>query len=319
MNRRSFLETSWKSGAGLLAAGLLVPNRGLAAAKRLPFMISLSEGSLHRALSGRKMDHLDFARVAKQDYGIDAIELMNRFFADKARDRNYLVEFKRRADDLGVRLLLIMVDGEGALGDPDEVKRRQVVDNHLKWIEAAKLFRCHSIRVNAETGGTGTPDEQMERVADGLHRLSDLGAKHGLNVIVENHGGLSSNGSWLAAVMHRVDLPNCGTLPDFGDFIVKGGESYDRYRGVAEMMPFAKAVSAKSFDFDTEGNEVHTDYRRMVRVVLDAGYRGYLGIDYEGERLSEPEGIRATKRLLEKVRAECEVAAGPQPSITHAG
>jgi sugar phosphate isomerase/epimerase len=209
-----------------------------------------------------------------------------------------------------VRSLLIMCDGEGALGDPDDAARTKAVENHHKWVEAAAYLGCHSIRVNAQS--EGTYDEQLARAADGLARLTEFGASHGLNVIVENHGGLSSNGGWLAAVMKRVDNPRCGTLPDFGNFRIRGepgqaweeGEWYDRYKGVEEMMPYAKAVSAKSRDFDENGEETTTDYHRMLRIVLDAGYHEYLGIEYEGSRLSEHEGVAATKALLEKVRAE---------------
>jgi sugar phosphate isomerase/epimerase len=154
--------------------------------------------------------------------------------------------------------------------------------------------------VNAQSAGT--PEEQRDRAADGLRRLTEFAAPRGINVIVENHGGLSSNGAWLASVIRRVNHPRCGTLPDFGNFRVADDEWYDRYVGVAELMPFAKAVSAKSHEFDAQGNEVRTDYERMMRIVLDAGYRGYVGIEYEGDGLSEPDGIRATKRLLERVR-----------------
>jgi sugar phosphate isomerase/epimerase len=302
-NRRTFLSDTLKTASLALAASAALP-RLRAAERKLPFMISLAEWSLHRTLFANKLDHLDFPRVARQDYGIEAIELVNQFFKDKARDQAYLGEFKKRADGLGVKILLIMVDGEGALGQPDAAKRQQAVENHYKWVEAARYLNCHSIRVNAETGGVGTPEEQAERAADGLRQLALFAAKHGLNVLVENHGGLSSNGAWLAGVMKKVNLPNCGTLPDFGNFRIREGEEYDRYKGVAELMPFAKAVSAKSHDFDAEGNEIHTDYRRMMKIVLDAGYRGYVGIEYEGNRLSEPEGIRATKALLERIQKE---------------
>lgn len=302
--RRLFLrQSAWLAG-GLGLTGCASLN---SAARKPLFEISLAEWSLHRALFGRqgaRLDHLDFPRVARQDYGIHAVELVNQFFMDKANDRAYLADFKRRADDLGVRVLLIMCDGEGALGDPDAALRARAVENHFKWAEAAKLLGCHSIRVNAETQGVGSLEEQQARAADGLRRLAEFGATLGLNVLVENHGHLSSNGQWLAGVMRRVNLPNCGTLPDFGNFDLGGGRQYDRYQGVAELMPFAKAVSAKSHDFDAAGNCVETDYRRMVKIVLDAGYRGFVGIEYEGNRLSEPEGILATKRLLERVREE---------------
>ncbi|MDY7108144.1 MAG: sugar phosphate isomerase/epimerase family protein [Planctomycetota bacterium] len=277
-------------------------------AKEPLFRISLAQWSLHRTLRKGELDALDFAKTAKADYGIEAIEYVNGFFKDKARDEAYLKQLKQRAADHGVKSLLIMIDGEGAVGDPDDKKRAQAIENHKPWIEAAKFLGCHSIRVNAQSGGTY--EEQQKLAADGLRRLAEFGAQHGLNVIVENHGGLSSNGKWLAGVMKLVDHPRCGTLPDFGNFCMDWSRRddpdawYDRYRGVTEMMPFAKAVSAKSHDFDEQGDEKHTDYRKMLAIVLDAGYRGYVGIEYEGGRLGEDEGIRATKALLEKVREE---------------
>ncbi len=272
------------------------------------FNISLAQWSLHRTIFAGKLDNLDFAATAKNNYGIDAVEYVNQFFKDKAKDAAYLKDMKKRAADAGVRSLLIMIDGEGAIGDPDEAKRKQAVENHYKWVEAAKALGCHSIRVNAAS--SGSYDEQIKLAADGLRRLTEFGAKHDLNVIVENHGGLSSNGAWLAAVMKKVNHPRCGTLPDFGNFCLDWSRRdqpdawYNRYQGVKEMMPFARAVSAKSHAFDADGNETKTDYRRVIKIVLDAGYRGYIGIEYEGGTLSEPEGIRATKRLLERVRSE---------------
>jgi len=303
LNRRNFLKHS-VALTSVFALGATAGSNLVAAEKKPLFKISLAEWSLHNALFGKKLDHLDFPKTAKQDYGIDAIELVNQFFKDKAKDQKYLAEFKKRASDLGVRIMLIMIDDEGDLGDPDPAKRTQAVENHYQWVEAGKFFGCHSIRVNAETGGVGSYEEQQARAADGLRRLSAFGGQHGLNVIVENHGHLSSNGAWLAGVMKLVNRPNCGTLPDFGNFELGDGKEYDRYKGVAEMMPFAKAVSAKTHDFDDKGNCIETDYRRMLKIVLDAGYHGHLGIEYEGEKLSEPDGIRATKRLLEKVRDE---------------
>jgi len=295
-SRRSFLAAS---AAALAAAQASVTFAAAAAAK---FEISLAEWSLHRTIFGGKLDNRDFAATAKKEFGIEAIEYVNQFFKDKAKDAAYLAELKKRAGDIGVRTLLIMIDGEGNLGDPDENRRRQAVENHYKWVEAAKALDCHSIRVNA--GSAGTYEEQQQRAADGLRRLSEFAATHKLNVIVENHGGLSSNGAWLAGVMKAVNLPNCGTLPDFGNFRIGGDEWYDRYKGVEELMPFAKAVSAKSHDFDAEGNETKTDYLRMMKLVLATGYSGFVGIEYEGGKLDEFAGIRATKALLEKVRTQ---------------
>jgi len=198
---------------------------------------------------------------------------------------------------VGVRNLLIMCDGLGNLGDPDAKARTKAVENHYPWAEAAKRLGCHSIRVNAASKGSF--EEQQKLAADGLARLAESAAQMELGVIVENHGGLSSNGKWLAGVIEMVGLPNCGTLPDFGNFT-----DYDRYQGVAELMPFAKGVSAKSHEFDAAGNEVRTDYPRMLKIVVDAGYRGWIGVEYEGNKLPEDEGIKATQRLLERARAE---------------
>jgi sugar phosphate isomerase/epimerase len=300
VDRRMFLRHS-ATFAGVAAAGL----SGLSLAadvKSPPFQISLAEWSLHRALKGGQLDNLDFPKTAKQDYGIEAIEFVNQFFKDKARDTSYLSELKKRADDLGVKMLLIMIDGEGNLGDSSLSKRMKAVENHFPWVEAARYLGCHSIRVNAAS--SGSYEDQMFRAADGLRALTEFGDAHDINVIVENHGGLSSNGEWLTAVIRKVDHQRCGTLPDFGNFRLEEGKEYDRYKGVAELMPFAKAVSAKSHEFNDKGEETHTDYHRMIRIVVRAGYHGYLGIEYEGDKHSEPDGIKLTKKLIEKVRQE---------------
>lgn len=286
------------AGAGLSALGGVAAT---AASKPL-FTISLAQWSLHRALFAKQLDNLDFARTAKREYGIEAVEYVNQFFKDKAKDKSYLAEMKKRASDYGVRSVLIMCDGEGALGDPDLTKRKQAIENHYKWVEAAKYLGCHSIRVNAQSDGSY--EEQIERAADGLRRLTEFGASHRINIIVENHGKLSSNGDWLSTVIKKVGHPRCGTLPDFGNFNLGNGMEYDRYRGVEQMMPFAKGVSAKTHDFTANGGEAHTDYWKMLKIVLAAGYHGHVGIEYEGNSASEPEGIRKSKALLEKVHAE---------------
>jgi len=195
---------------------------------------------------------------------------------------------------------LIMIDGEGQLGDPSETERRKAAENHFRWVDAAKLLGCHSIRVNA--GSSGSYDEQAKLAADGLRQVCQYAAPHAINVIVENHGGWSSNGQWLARVIRLVGMDNCGTLPDFGNFQISQDKNYDRYLGVAALMPFAKGVSAKSHDFDEHGNEKHTDYMKMLQIVIDAGYDSYIGIEFEGGG-DEFAGIRATKALLERCRS----------------
>jgi sugar phosphate isomerase/epimerase len=293
------LRTTAAAGA---AIGLfpLPGSAALAAEDAEPlFKISLAEWSFHRALKAGKMDNLDFPVVAERDLGIDCVEYVNQFFMDKAKDTAYLKELKQRCDDNGVTSGLIMCDNEGDLGDPDDARRTNAVENHYKWVEAAKFLGCHSIRVNARS--TGRPEVQHQRAVDGLRRLSEFGAKHDMNVIVENHGGLSSDGKWLAGVIKEVNdagLKNCGTLPDFGNF----PKGYDKYEGVRAMMPYAKGVSAKSHAFNPEGNETEIDYFKMMKIVLDAGYRGYVGIEWEGETPSEIEGVKLTRDLLIRIR-----------------
>lgn len=269
------------------------PLRGLAA--NPPFRISLAEWSLHRTLGAGKLTNLEFPAYARKEFDIEAVEYVNSFFRDKAQDQAYLRELKQRSEDAGVKNLLIMVDNEGALGDPDEAARRQAAENHFKWVEAAKFLGCHSIRVNAHSRGNW--DEQVERTADGLRWVCEFAQGQGINVLVENHGGQSANYAWLIAVIQAVGLPNCGALPDFGNF-----EGYNPYKGVEALMPYAKGVSAKSIRFDEAGLEANLDFHRLLQIVMASGYQGYVGIEYAGSDLEEPDGIRATKKLLELVR-----------------
>ena len=295
LNRREFLRV-----AGVATGALAAPDLSFAlqAPQKGRFAISLAEWSLHRALFKKTITNLDFARLAKEDFGVTGLEYVNQFFKDKAKDQTYLKDLKSRADGYGLKNVLIMIDGEGMLGAPDEAERTKAVESHKPWIDAAKFLGCHAIRVNAASRGEYA--EQQRLAADGLRRVGEYGAAQGISVIVENHGGLSSNGEWLVGVMKLVGLPGVGTLPDFGNFRVSREQEYDRYKGVAELMPYAKGVSAKSHDFDPQGNETHTDYEKMLDIVIASAYRGFIGIEYEGETLGEPEGIKATKALIER-------------------
>ncbi|MEJ2502050.1 MAG: sugar phosphate isomerase/epimerase [Gemmatimonadota bacterium] len=309
MRRRDFLIRSAALAAG---AGTFVTLPGCAAEAgtpgaagdeaQEPYGISLAQWSLHRTLRAGDLEPLDFPTVSRERYGIEAVEYVNQFFMDKARDQAWLARLRRNAESAGVRSLLIMVDDEGNLGDPDPSARDQAVENHRKWLDAASSLGCHSIRVNARSAGSR--EEQARLAADGLRRVCEFAEPHDLHVVVENHGGFSSDGSWLVDVIERADHPLAGTLPDFGNFRIDEDEEYDRYQGVRELMPYATAVSAKSHAFDDQGGETATDYRRMMRIVLDAGYRGFVGIEYEGDGLSEHEGILATRDLLRGVRTE---------------
>ncbi len=300
MKRRDFIKDS-----SILIGGLVLPLTSASifpsCSKQKSLSISLAEWSLHRALYSKEINHLDFISLARTKFEIDAVEYVNTFFFDKAKDKKYLNEMNIIAKDNGVKSLLIMCDNEGNLGDPNNEKRNKAVENHFKWADAAKFLGCHSIRVNARSDNNLSSSEQLNLAADGLNKLVDYCSGIEINTIVENHGGLSSNGKWLSELMKKVAHPNLGTLPDFGNFLIENDNWYDRYLGVEELMPYAKAVSAKSHEFNSNGDEVRTDYKRMMQIVLKSGYSGYVGIEYEGDKHSEYEGIQLTKDLLNKI------------------
>lgn len=292
------------------------------------FKISLAQWSLHNTYFGEPItDWGEFARMVKESpdsilkgdidpinfpevaagYGIYSIELVNTFYFSKVDDMDYWTEFKKKCDDSGVSVGLIMCDLVGNLGDADPDERMKAVEGHYKWVDIASFLGARSIRVNA--GGQGTAEELAQNAVDGLSKLGAYGASKGVNIIVENHGGYSSDGAWLSGIMKKIDMKNVGTLPDFGNFCIKYGadgceEEYDKYKGIAELMPYAKGVSAKSHEFDENGNETSSDYLKIMKIVKDSGFKGYVGIEYEGKELSEDEGIKATKALLERVFSE---------------
>jgi len=294
MKRRHFIHSS----VAALTANALADHHGEELKKTEDlFDISLAQWSNHRALKGGQMTNMDWPEYTKNTYGILGLEYVNQFFKDKAEDMKYLGELKKRTSDLGMTNILIMVDGEGHLGAGSDEGRQKTIDKHKKWVTAAKFLGCHSIRVNAF--GAGNREEAAKLVVDGLTKLSTFAKDHNINVIVENHGGLSSDGQWLQGVLKKVNMPNCGSLPDFGNF-----HKYDRYKGITELMPFAKGVSAKTSNFEKNGEASDTNYTKAMKIVLDAGYRGYVGVEYQGKKISEDEGIIKTRDLLIKVRKQ---------------
>ncbi len=310
LTRRSFVRRSLLTATAVACARRLQAEE--TAAPRIE--ISLAQWSLHRTIYSGRLDHLDFPAKSRNDFGISVVEYVNGFFGGRSMDfheagRNaaYLKELLKRSRDAGVVNHLIMVDDEGPLADVDDNARRRAVEDHKKWIDAAKVLGCRTVRVNLH--GNGSAEEKRSASVDSLGRLGDFAQTMGINVVVENHGHESSNGAWLASVIKQVARPNVGTLPDFGNFCLthpwgnplEGCEElYDRYQGMAELLPFAKGVSAKSYDFDASGEQPLMDYKRLVNLVKVSGFRGCIGIEFEGPTQSEDEGIRNTKHLLEK-------------------
>ncbi len=305
LTRRAFVKLAGASAVTSLAS------RAVNATAEPLYKISLAEWSINRPLFGGQMQHHDIAKIAKS-VGQHANELVKHLFKDKAKDKAYLREMNTRAQSEGVTQVLIMCDGEGNLGDPDPAKRQASVEAHYKWVEAAKVLGCHTIRVNGYS--SGTPEEQMKLVADGMRKLVEFADTHAINVVIENHGGLSSNAKWLVQTIQMVNHPRAGTLPDFGNFRVAGPgrnnpdvkiESYDSYVGVAELMPLAKGVSVKPRVWDFHGNSSEIDLLKMMKIVVDAGYRGHCGIEH-GPEGKELDGVRKLRQQLEEVREQLQ-------------
>ena len=290
MDRRQFMKQCGVLGAASMLMPSALAVEKIPAESPLFFDISLAQWSLHRQLRSSALSVLDFPVKTGEVFGIRAVEYVNQFFPDKAEDAAFLSQLKGRCDDHGVVSLLIMIDGEGHLGAPLESERLQAVENHYKWIDAAKYLGCHSIRVNIT--GVGSSADVQSAAIDGLSRLCEFAAARDMSIIVENNVGYASSGSWLAQVLSDVGLDNCGALPDFGNF-----SDYDRYQGVADLMPYAMGVSAKSFEFDAAGNELQTDFLRMLKIIKHYGYTGYIGVEFEGAG-DEDSGVMATKELL---------------------
>ena len=284
------------------------------------FKLSLAQWSMHRMIRNNGMDPYSFAEKAKA-WGFSGLEYVSQLYNPELEEAGYSEEAMNafvekcnaEAEKHGMVNLLIMIDGQGDLATTDADERQKAVENHYKWVDAASAMGCHSIRVNLS--GSDDPEEWVPNSVAGLSALATYAADKNVNVLVENHGGLSSNAALLAKVMEEVNMDNCGTLPDFGNFCIRRNvpgdwssgcaDQYDFYQGVTELMPFAKAVSAKSHDFDAEGNETEIDYYRMLDIVEKAGYKGFIGVEYEGSELSEEDGILATRDLL--------IAASNQP------
>lgn len=298
MNRRNFLASGAQAAFGaMLLPEMLKPSPPF-------FKLSLAEWSLRELIWNGHMTNLDFPKIAKEVYGINGVEYVNQFFIDKAKDQEYLKELKQRSDDLGVQNVMIMVDlWDYPTASPDESTRLQSAEKHYEWIDAAHTLGCHGIRVNANGYEGKSPEEAADLFVETLIRLSDYAQAAEMNIMVENHDGLSSNGEWLAMVMEKANRDNVGTLPDFGNINLSKTEEYDRYQLVKELMPYAKGVSAKSLEFNQKGEEANMDYQKLISIVKEAGYTGYVGIEFGGklEKMGKKDGVMMTKKLLERV------------------
>lgn len=318
MNRKTFLSQLSFAGVGVAALGFAScknnPADKAASATAPFFKLSLAQWSIHRAIREQGVSPYDFAKLAK-GWGFEGLEYVNQLYTDVTKSeqpeeamQNFIARSNEEAAKYGLQNLLIMIDGEGDLSSSDEEKRIQAIENHKKWIVAANSMNCHSVRLNLY--GENDPALWKQNSIASLTALATFAQPYNINIMVENHGSLTSQADLLMEAINGTGMANCGTLPDFGNFCIERGpnyscvKEYDRYKGTTEMMPKAFGVSAKSHDFDAAGNETNTDYMRMLKIVKDSGYSGYIGVEYEGNTLSEEEGIIATRDLLLKVGAQ---------------
>lgn len=328
MKRRNFIRNSSHAGIALSLLGAYACKENKKVETTLPegteamsevaepfFKLSLAQWSIHKMIREGGVDPYTFAEKAK-NWGFQGLEYVSQLYNPELSDANYspeamaafVAKSNAEAKKHGLENVLIMIDGQGNLAVNDEAERNETVEKHKKWVDAAAAMGCHAIRVNLF--GSMVPEEWIPSAVDGLTKLCTYAKTKNINVLVENHGGLSSNGALHAEVMKKVSMDNCGTLPDFGNFCITRNadysckEEYDKYNGVAELMPYAKAVSAKSNDFNADGNAIGIDYTKMLKMVKEAGYTGFIGVEYEGSILDEEEGIKATKELMLKVAKE---------------
>ena len=304
MKRRNFLAVTLTAGI----ASYVFPSTNFAKFNSIENLkISLAQWSLNKSIKNGKLPILDFAKKARS-FDIEGIEFVSGLYTrdtdilERMSMNSLAKELIKRSDDYGIDNVLFMIDNQGDLASSNKNERFQAIDNHKRWIDLSAEIGCKTMRVNLN--GEKDLNKWTKNSVKSLTALNKY--NENINVVVENHGGLSSSGKYLSNVMSKVKLENCGTLPDFGNFCMNGSpwgnctQMYDRYLGTEELMPYAHAVSAKSYDFDDEGNETTIDYKRMMEIVKRSGYQGYVGIEYEGNRLGEDDGIIATKKLLEK-------------------
>ena len=269
---------------------------------------SLAQWSYNRELFDGKMNTFDFIKEAKS-LGFDGVEYVNQFFKEKVDDFEYLDSLKQISSASGITNVMIMIDREGDLGDSDEGKRKDAVDNHKKWVDAAAYIDCNFIRVNAH--GDGTAEEMKNACSESIIRLADYAANKDIHILIENHGGFSSDASWLLALLDQINHKNVSLLADFDNWCIEREDGklwgspcikeYDRQKGMRELLPHSKGISIKSFDFDKDGYESKMDYPALFKIMKQSKYNDFFAIEYEGHNLDSRTGVQKTKALADKM------------------
>ena len=326
-SRRKFLKNTFS----VFSTTLLAPNLFAKKIDKSKMDIGLQMYSFAPLIMQGKFDLLGFPDLVKNTYGINGAEYWSIPFMGRENDRDFLNDLKRRSDDNGVDNLIILVDdidiktmqSGPSLASSNKNDRDTAIDYHKKWVDVAKNIGCHSIRINLRSEEEND-QKILENSSESISKLIEFSKQDIISIVIENHGGITGDADWLVSLMKNVDSKHLGTLPDFGtyNFCIKRGnlnfqslsenceDQYDKYLGVKKLMPYAKGVSAKSHEFDKDGEELSTNYSRMIKIISESNYKGYITIEYEGAMkgmfggegtyLSPHEGILATKKLINK-------------------
>ena len=301
MDRRRVLKLCVASGFAWITSprgrvrGRLLNFRNVVEADWL--QLAVQQYSFNRQLRSGEMNILDFPKTVVEGTGIKALEYFIGHIEDKLNDTAFFKQLRKRSDDLGAVNTMMLCRSKNAVDSPDEQIRKLAIEGYRPWLEATRILGGKYIRV--DTRHKGDAEKQKSFAVAGLRSLCKVADEYEMGILVENHGNHSGNGAWLADVMKKVNLANCGTLPDFQNF-----KEYDPYQGVTEMMPWAKILCAKAKSFDVNGDEENVDYRKMLKIAKAAGFRGYIGIEFEGHGVDPVQGINATKKLIQKVMRE---------------
>ena len=326
-SRRKFLKNTFS----VFSTTLLAPNLFAKKIDKSKMDIGLQMYSFAPLIMQGKFDLLGFPDLVKNTYGINGAEYWSIPFMGRENDKDFLNDLKRRSDDIGVDNLIILVDdidiktmqSGPSLASSNKNDRDTAIDYHKKWVDVAKNIGCHSIRINLRSEEEND-QKILENSSESISKLIEFSKQDNISIVIENHGGITGDADWLVSLMKNVDSKHLGTLPDFGtyNFCIKRGnlnfqslsenceDQYDKYLGVKKLMPYAKGVSAKSHEFDKDGEELSTNYSRMIKIISESNYKGYITIEYEGAMkgmfggegtyLNPHEGILATKKLINK-------------------
>ncbi len=285
ISRRNFIEKSLVAGAAAAITPSVIGSELFGSTPRLiKDDISLAQWALVDEVKSGKWKTLDFAKIARNDFGLNGIEFVNTLF--EVTTEGYLKKLRKNADDNGVTMVLIMVDDEGDGCGATKEERNQFAINHRKWIDAAAYLGCKSIRTNCRGPENADKAEALKWAAESYNMLLEYAVPAKISVLIENHGGVSNDADWMVSLMKEVDNLYFGTYPDWR----RPADNFDNVDYLKKMLPFAGGMSYRN-----QPTEELT--AKMIKLAKDSGYRGWYGIESSG-REEIKKGIELLKKYL---------------------